>query len=69
LCPAERLLLETDAPYLAPAPRRGERAEPAHVALTLARLAEARGDVAEAVAATTTANARRLFGLPGPTPA
>ena len=68
-CPAERLLLETDAPYLAPVPKRGERAEPAHVAFTLARLAEVRGEAVEAVEAATSANARRLFRLPAPTPA
>jgi len=61
LCPADRLLLETDAPYLAPVPHRGRRSEPAHVAHTLARLAETRDEQADTLAATTTANARRLF--------
>jgi TatD DNase family protein len=61
LCLADRLLLETDAPYLAPVPHRGRRSEPAQVAHTLARLAETRGEEADTLAATTTANARRLF--------
>lgn len=63
LAPAERLLLETDAPYLAPVPRRGARCEPADVAHTLARLAEVRGVQARALDESTTVNARRLFGL------
>ncbi|MGD0484317.1 MAG: TatD family hydrolase [Gemmatimonadales bacterium] len=63
----EALLVETDAPYLAPAPHRGHRNEPAHVALTAARLAELRGTTPERVAALTGANARRLFQLPDET--
>jgi len=62
--PRERLLLETDAPYLAPVPHRGERCEPAHVALTLAALAHARGEAFRDLEAATTANARGLFGWP-----
>jgi TatD DNase family protein len=61
--PDERLLVETDAPYLAPVPHRGKRNEPAFVAATAARLAELRGTSAERMAELTTANARRLFGL------
>ncbi len=61
--PLDRLLVETDSPYLAPEPVRGKRNEPAFVAHTLRRLAEVRGVDAESLAATTTANARRLFGL------
>jgi TatD DNase family protein len=61
--PLDRLLVETDSPYLAPEPVRGKRNEPAHVAHTLRRLAAVRGEDAEALAAATTANARRLFGL------
>lgn len=57
------LLVETDAPYLAPVPHRGRRNEPAHVALTAARLAELRGTTPERVATLTGANARRLFHL------
>jgi TatD DNase family protein len=64
LVPGDRLLVETDAPYLAPVPYRGKRNEPAHVALTVARLASARGSTVERVAALTAANARAVFGLP-----
>lgn len=59
--PAERLLVETDSPYLAPVPFRGKRNEPAHVAETAARLAEVRGLSREALADLTTANFRRLY--------
>ncbi|QDT16174.1 TatD family hydrolase [Alienimonas californiensis] len=64
-CPADRLLVETDCPYLVPTPRRGKvkRNEPAYVAYTLSAIAEARGLPAAELAETTTANARRLFGL------
>jgi TatD DNase family protein len=63
LVPDDRLLVETDAPYLAPAPMRGRRNEPAFTRYTVARLAAVRGVDASALAAVTTANARRLFGL------
>ena len=59
--PAERLLLETDAPYLPPQPWRGQRNEPAYVLETARKLAEVRGVTLEELAAVTTANARRLF--------
>lgn len=61
--PADRLLIETDAPYLAPVPRRGRRNEPAYLVHTCERVAALRGDAFEEVAAATTANARRLYGL------
>lgn len=61
--PEDRLLVETDSPYLAPAPHRGKPNEPAFVALVGAAVAEARGEPVEAVAAATTENARRLLGL------
>ena len=60
--PADRLLIETDAPYLAPVPHRGKRNEPAFVALVAARVAAVRGEAPAAVFASTGANARRLFG-------
>jgi TatD DNase family protein len=59
--PGDRLLVETDSPYLAPVPRRGKRNEPAFVAHTAAFLAELRGESVDALAARTTANFRRLF--------
>jgi TatD DNase family protein len=61
--PADRILLETDSPYLSPHPLRGKRNEPANVALTAACVAAVRGVSAEEFAAQTTANARRLFRL------
>ena len=60
--PLDRLLVETDAPYLAPAPHRGRRNEPAFVVHTLARVAELRGIAPETLARITTENARRRFG-------
>ncbi|MFD2234002.1 TatD family hydrolase [Phaeospirillum tilakii] len=59
--PLDRLLVETDAPYLAPIPHRGKRNEPAYVALTAARLAELKGVSPAALAEATTANFHRLF--------
>jgi TatD DNase family protein len=59
--PSGRLLVETDAPYLAPQPFRGRRCEPAHVAHTLRRVAEVRGDRVEELAEATTRNARSLL--------
>jgi TatD DNase family protein len=62
--PPHRYLVETDCPFLAPVPRRGKRNEPAFVATVAARVAELRGETLEQVAATSTANAARLFHLP-----
>jgi TatD DNase family protein len=59
--PADRLLVETDAPYLAPVPNRGKRNEPAYVAHTAAALAQVRRMEPEALADLTTVNFRRLF--------
>jgi TatD DNase family protein len=59
--PAERLLVETDSPYLAPVPLRGKRNEPANVAHTARMLAQVRGMAPEALAELTTRNFRRLF--------
>jgi TatD DNase family protein len=60
--PADRLLMETDSPYLAPVPERGKRNEPAFVAHTAAFLARERGVELEVLAREATRNARRLFG-------
>ncbi|MEA2499425.1 MAG: TatD DNase family protein [Actinomycetota bacterium] len=61
--PAVHLLVETDAPYLAPVPHRGKTNEPAFVVNVGVAVAEARGETLEAIAEVTTANAQRLFGL------
>lgn len=63
LVPDDRLLVESDAPYLAPVPHRGRRNEPAWVPATVARLARARGVDPERLGRDTADNARRLFGL------
>jgi len=59
--PLERILVETDAPYLAPVPNRGKRNEPAYVAHTASFLAKLRGETAERIADATTENFFRLF--------
>ena len=59
--PAERLLVETDAPYLAPQPVRGKPNEPAHVVATARTVAESRGETYEQLERTVEANARTLF--------
>ena len=61
--PLERIVLETDAPYMAPVPKRGERNEPAFVALVLKRLAEAYGVSEEEVAQKTNENVARVLGI------
>jgi TatD DNase family protein len=60
--PLDRLLVETDAPYLAPVPKRGKRNEPAFVVHTAAVVAEVKGIGPDELAARTTANVLRLFG-------
>lgn len=62
--PDDRLLVETDSPYLAPQPFRGRPNEPAHVVHTIAALAEVRGADAEELAAQIDANAAAAFNLP-----
>lgn len=61
--PLDRLLIETDCPYLAPVPHRGKRNEPAYVARVAERIAEVKGLPVEEVARATTENARAFFGL------
>lgn len=61
--PLDRLLVETDSPYLAPQPQRGKRNEPAFVRYTAECLAELHGQTLDEMAAITTANATNLFGL------
>jgi len=61
--PLEKILLETDAPYLAPTPLRGTRNESANIPLIAAKIAELKGISVEEVALTTTNNAKRLFNL------
>jgi TatD DNase family protein len=62
-CPMDRILIETDAPYLSPEPLRGKRNEPANVSLILAKLAEIKGTPIDELDLITTQNACRLFGL------
>ena len=61
--PMDRLVLETDAPYMAPVPKRGQRNEPAYTLYVLQRLAEAYSVSEEALAAQTEATVARIFGL------
>jgi len=62
--PTDRLLAETDCPYLAPQPVRGKRNEPAYVVHTVAALAQTRGEDAAELARRIDANAREVFSLP-----
>ena len=61
--PLEKILLETDAPYLTPAPHRGKRNESSYIPLIAAKLAELQGISPEQVAEQTTANAKQLFAI------
>ena len=61
--PLERILLETDAPYLTPVPHRGERNESSYIPIIASFLAEVKGVSADEVARTTTDNAIKLFNL------
>lgn len=67
--PLERLLIETDSPYLAPVPYRGKTNEPAYVPHVAAQIAQLKGLSVEAVAEASRANTRALFGLPEAVPA
>jgi TatD DNase family protein len=62
--PLDRLLVETDCPYLTPEPHRGRRNEPAYVRFVAEAIAQTRGDSLQQIADATADNARRLFGLP-----
>jgi TatD DNase family protein len=66
LVPRDRIMLETDAPYLAPEPLRGRKNEPANVAFTCVALANLRGETPEALASFAASNTRSLFRLPQP---
>jgi TatD DNase family protein len=59
----DRIVVETDCPFLPPQPHRGQRNEPAYLALIAARVAELRGVAPEALAETLSDNAARLFKL------
>ena len=63
--PADRFMVETDCPYLAPVPYRGKRCEPAHTRETAVAIAQARGETLEALAQQTTATAEAFFRLAG----
>lgn len=63
MVPADRLLIETDCPYLTPEPHRGRRNEPAHVRYVAETVARLRGMETAALAAATTENTQRLFGI------
>jgi TatD DNase family protein len=63
IAPIERIVLETDAPYLPPVPYRGKRNEPAYLRYIVEKLAEIYGLPVETIADKTTENARRLFGI------
>ena len=62
--PADRILIETDSPYLAPVPYRGKLNQPAYVPHVAKLIAEVRGVPVETLAEQCTANTRRLFQLP-----
>ena len=64
MTPLHRLLVETDAPYLAPVPHRGKRNEPAYVAETAKKIAELRGEPFDAVAQAASRNWRDVVRLP-----
>ena len=65
MVPPERMMVETDAPYLAPNPHRGTRNESAFVADTLAYIAGVRGESIADIAHATTTTAQRIFALEG----
>ena len=62
-CPLDRLLVETDSPFLTPIPHRGKKNEPAYVALVADKVAELRGVARADLVAATASNTTRVFGL------
>lgn len=64
ICPADRLLIETDSPYLSPEPKRGRRNDPRNTELIARKLAEIRETSFEEICETTRQNGMRLFGIP-----
>lgn len=66
MCPADRMMVETDSPFLAPVPHRGQPNRPAWVALVGAAIAEVRGETAAEIERATSATAARLYSLPSP---
>ena len=62
-CPADRLLVETDSPYLAPVPMRGQRNEPTYVQYVAGKLAELRDETLKTLARAATENTCRLYGI------
>jgi TatD DNase family protein len=64
MLPEDRLLIETDSPYLTPVPKRGRRNEPAYVKWIAQQLGVLRGTSTEEIANVTGENFRRLFGIP-----
>ena len=62
--PGDRLVVETDCPFLPPQPHRGQRNEPAYLTITAARVAELRGEPLAGLAARMSENARTLLRLP-----
>ncbi len=63
IVPLDRILVETDGPYLAPAPHRGKPAHPGHIPLIVDKLAEVRGEPVDVVSAAALENAQRLYGM------
>ena len=68
IVPSDRLLIETDCPFLAPVPKRGKTNEPAYVRYVAERIASLRNTPLETLAKQTTANACQLFGISLPSP-
>ena len=63
LCPLDRILIETDGPYLSPVPMRGKRNDSRNLRYVVEKIAEVKGLTPEAVAAASLSNGRALFGI------